>query len=83
LFALPHGAYAVILTEDAMEVAAGKKDCSRTFFSADDRFFPEVQSGAGDHRLAGRTAHAGENGIFIARIRTHDPASAGTIFAKI
>ena len=49
-------AYAVVLAVDTMEVASGKKDGAAAAFTADDRFFPEVQTRPGNNCFAGRAA---------------------------
>ena len=49
----------VVLAVDAAQVAAGKKNCSGAFGSADAGFFPEVQTGAGDDRVVSHFAETG------------------------
>ena len=39
----------MILAENTMQIAAGKKNGAAASFAADDRLFPEVQTGTGDY----------------------------------
>ena len=59
-FAFHLTADVVVLAENAIQIAAGKKYRSRSAAAADHRFFPMMQSGACNHRFCRGAANSGE-----------------------
>ena len=70
----------VILAVDAVQIAAVKKDGTRSACPADARFLPVMESGPGYDGLQTAAAEPGNAG-FIYGIFSVDPAAPGTDIA--
>ena len=51
-------AYVIVLTENTVQVTAGKENSTAAFGSADDGLFPHMQAGAGNNRSEAYAAAA-------------------------